>query len=269
MIIGGILYYLDMLDKDLPLSKNIDKLFFKENAALKTEYEFLFSSLFKDSKNYRKVIEALAMKMKGLTREEIIKATKIKDGGTLTEILRNLILCDFIREYNAIGKKERESLFQLSDLFVLFFLQFVKEGNSQDENYWSNISLSNEKNSWSGYAFEQVCLHHIKEIKAKLGISGVLSNIYSWNSKPFVDADGNKWKGGQIDLLIDRKDDAINLCEIKYASDKYEIKAQYEEHLRERASLFKKVTGTKKSLLHTFITTYGVKQNMHSGIVQS
>ena len=124
MIIGGILYYLDMLDKDLPLSKNIDKLFFKENAALKTEYEFLFSSLFKDSKNYRKVIEALAMKMKGLTREEIIKATKIKDGGTLTEILRNLILCDFIREYNAIGKKERESLFQLSDLFVLFFLQF-------------------------------------------------------------------------------------------------------------------------------------------------
>ena len=269
MIIGGIPYYLEMLDKDLPLSKNIDKLFFKENAALKTEYEFLFSSLFKDSKNYRKVIEALAMKMKGLTREEIIKATKIKDGGTLTEILRNLILCDFIREYNAIGKKERESLFQLSDLFVLFFLQFVKEGNSQDENYRSNISLSNEKNSWSGYAFEQVCLHHIKEIKAKLGISGVLSNIYSWNSKPFVDADGNKWKGGQIDLLIDRKDDAINLCEIKYASDKYEIKVQYEEHLRERASLFKKVTGTKKALLHTFITTYGVKQNMHSGIVQS
>lgn len=269
MILGGIPYYLDMLDRDLPLSKNIDKLFFRENAPLKTEYEFLFSSLFKDSGSYRKVIEALAGKLKGLTREEIIKTTKIRDGGTLTEILNNLSLCDFIREYSAIGKKERGSIYQLSDLFVLFYLQFVQKGNSQDASYWSNISFSNEKNAWSGYAFEQVCLHHIKEIKAKLGITGVLSNTYSWFSRPFTDADGTKWKGGQIDLLIDRKDDAINLCEIKYANDQYEIKAQYEEHLRERASLFKKVTGTRKALLNTFITTYGVKQNIHSAIVQS
>lgn len=269
MILGGIPYYLDMIDKDLPASKNIDKLFFKENAPLRTEYEFLFRSLFNDSASYRKVIEALALKLKGLTREEIISTTKIKDGGTLTEILRNLSLCGFVREYSAIGKKERESIFQLSDLFVLFYLHFVQKGNSQDVDFWSNISFTNEKNAWSGYAFEQVCLHHIKEIRAKLGIGGVLCNIYSWSSKPFIDSDGTKWKGGQIDLLIDRKDDVINICEIKYANDKYEIKAQYEEHLRERASLFKKVTGTKKAVIHTFITTYGVKQNMHSGIVQS
>lgn len=269
MILGGIPYYLDMIDGALPLTKNIDKLFFKENAILKTEYEFLFSSLFKDSSSYRKVIEALAVKTKGLTKEEIIKATKIKDGGTLTDILNNLSLCDFIRKYSAIGKKERDCIYQLSDLFVLFYLNFVQKGNSQDANFWSNISFTNEKNAWSGYAFEQVCLHHIKEIKAKLGISGVLSNTYSWFSKSFVDGDGTKWRGGQIDLLIDRKDDAINLCEIKYANDKYEITNQYEEHLRERASLFKKVTGTKKALLHTFITTYGVKENMHSAIVQS
>ncbi len=269
MILGGIPYYLDMIDKDLPASKNIDKLFFKENAPLRTEYEFLFRSLFNDSASYRKVIEALAMKLKGLTREEIISTTKIKDGGTLTEILRNLSLCGFVREYSAIGKKERESIFQLSDLFVLFYLHFVQKGNSQDVDFWSNILFTNEKNAWSGYAFEQVCLHHIKEIRAKLGIGGVLCNIYSWSSKPFTDSDGTKWKGGQIDLLIDRKDDVINLCEIKYANDKYEIKAQYEEHLRERSSLFKKVTGTKKAVIHTFITIYGVKQNMHSGIVQS
>ncbi len=269
MILGGIPYYLDMIDKGLPGSKNIDKLFFKENAPLRTEYEFLFRSLFNNSASYRKVIEALAMKLKGLTREEIIATAKIKDGGTLTEILRNLSLCGFVREYSAIGKKERESIFQLSDLFVLFYLHFVQNGNSQDVDFWSNISFTNEKNAWSGYAFEQVCLHHIKEIRAKLGISGVLCNIYSWSSKPFTDSDGTKWKGGQIDLLIDRKDDVINLCEIKYANDKYEIKAQYEEHLRERASLFKKVTGTRKAVIHTFITTYGVKQNMHSGIVQS
>ena len=121
MILGGIPYYLDMLRKDLPLTKNIDNLFFKENANLKTEYEFLFRSLFKDSKNYRKVVEALSEKKKGLSREEIKEATHIKEGGTLTEILSNLTQCDFIREYNAIGKENRDSLFQLTDLFTLLY----------------------------------------------------------------------------------------------------------------------------------------------------
>ncbi len=269
MILGGIPYYLDMLRKDLPLSKNIDNLFFKENANLKTEYEFLFRSLFKNSKSYKKVVETLSTKLKGLTREEIIEATKIKDGGTLSEILTNLCMCDFIREYNAIGKEQRNSLFQLTDLFSLFYLNFVEKGNSQDENYWSNIAFSGEKNAWAGYSFEQVCFHHIKQIKTKLSILGVLSNIYSWSSKAFVDSDGTKWAGGQIDLLIDRKDEVINICEIKYASDKYEITDAYEKKLRERASLFKKITNTKKALQHTFITTYGIKQNIHSGLVQS
>ena len=269
MILGGIPYYLDMLRKDLPLSKNIDNLFFKENANLKTEYEFLFRSLFKNSKSYKKVVETLSTKLKGLTREEIIEATKIKDGGMLSEILTNLCMCDFIRKYNAIGKEQRNSLFQLTDLFSLFYLNFVEKGNSQDENYWSNIAFSGEKNAWAGNSFEQVCFHHIKQIKTKLSILGVLSNIYSWSSKAFVDSDGTKWAGGQIDLLIDRKDEVINICEIKYASDKYEITDAYEKKLRERASLFKKITNTKKALQHTFITTYGIKQNIHSGLVQS
>jgi hypothetical protein len=168
MILGGIPYYLDMLRKDLPLTKNIDNLFFKENANLKTEYEFLFRSLFKDSKNYRKVVEALSEKKKGLTREEIKETTHIKEGGTLTEILSNLTQCDFIREYNAIGKEQRDSLFQLTDLFTLFYLNFVQKGNSQDENFWSNFAFTGDKNSWAGYSFEQVCFHHIKQIKSKL-----------------------------------------------------------------------------------------------------
>ncbi len=269
MILGGIPCYLDMLQKDLPLSKNIDNLFFRENAVLKTEYEFLFRSLFNDSKSYRKVIEALSQKLKGLTREEIMKEADIKDGGTLTEILDNLRLCDFIREYRSIGKVKRSSLYQLTDLFSLFYLNFVEKGNSRDENFLSDIAFSGREDSWAGYSFEQVCLHHIRQIRSRLGISGVLSNVYSWSCPGFTDEDGTKWKGGQIDLLIDRNDEVINICELKYASAKYEITESYEEHLRERASLFRKKTGTRKALHHTFITTYGVKQNKHSGIVQS
>ncbi len=117
--------------------------------------------------------------------------------------------------------------------------------------------------------FVYLCTVHLTQIKQALSIGGVISNVHSWSCKPFTDKNGTKWKGAQIDLLIDRADEVINICEIKYVSDKYEISADYEELLRNRASLFRSVTKSKKALYHTFITTYGVSQNKHSGIVQS
>lgn len=269
MILGGVPYYLDMLKKDLPLSVNIDYLFFKEGAPLKNEYDFLFRSLFNESKGYKKVIETLSEKLIGMTRNDIMVATKMDKGGTLSEILENLCACDFVRKYTSIGKTERDAIYQMTDLFSLFHLRFVEKDSSQDQNFWSNLSSTGTKNSWAGYAFEQVCLHHITQIKSKLSILGVLSNTYSWNCKPFTDKDGTTWKGGQIDMLIDRKDQVINICEMKYSVDEYTITEEYEKKLRQRASLFQHVTKTKKALQHTFVTTYGVKQNLYSGIVQS
>ena len=153
-------------------------------------------------------------------------------------------------------------------MFSLFYLRFVKNSNTQDENYWSNLP-EGQKHTWEGYAFEQVCLHHIREIKGKLGISGILSNVYSWSVKPFTDENGINWDGGQIDLLIDRQDDVINLCEIKYSSNEYKITKEYEKHIRERTSLFRQVSKTRKSLNITFISTYGIKHGVNSSIVQS
>ena len=269
MIMGGIPYYLDMLDKEVPLSKNIDKLFFANGAVLKSEFDFLFRSLFKESNAYKKVIEALSEKLKGMTRDEILEATKISGGGTLSEILENLCTCDFIRKYSAIGKKDKNCMYQLTDLFSLFYLRFVQKNSSQDESFWSNMAESGGKSAWTGYAFEQVCLHHIWQIKNRLGITGVLSNVCAWDSKPFTDSDGTKWNGGQIDLLIDRKDDVINVCEMKFVGEEYVITESYEKKLRERISLFKHVTKTKKAVHCTFVTTYGVKANAHSDIVNS
>jgi hypothetical protein len=168
-----------------------------------------------------------------------------------------------------LGKTDRDALYQLTDLFSLFFIKFVDGNNGQDEQLWSKLSGKGLQNAWSGYAFEQVCLHHIPQIKKALGINGIISNVHSWMCKPFTDKDGTKWSGGQIDLLIDRADDVINICEIKYASDRYCITAEYEEKLRNRASLLRRVIKTNKALSHTFITTYGVVPNSHSGIVQS
>jgi hypothetical protein len=269
MVLGGIPYYLDMLVRDVPLDVCFDELFFKQGAPLRQEFDFLFRSLFNESKVYRGVVGLLATKLKGLTRQEILEGLRLKEGGLLTEVLDNLIKCDFIRKYTAIGKTDREALYQLTDLFSLFHIKYVEDHSGQDEHLWSKLVGKGQMTAWSGYAFEQVCLHHISQIKRALGIDGIISNVHSWSCRPFIDKNGTSWKGGQIDLLIDRADEVINLCEVKYAADKYEITSDYEERLRNRASLFRNVTRTKKSICHTFITTYGVARNLHSGIVQS
>lgn len=258
MILGGTPLYLQMLERNLSLTQNVDNLFFIPNAPLAREYDFLFRSLFNEATLHRQIIEVLATKGMGMTRAEIMATTKIEDGGALTKALRNLSDCDFIRQYTAFGKSERGTIYQLTDLFSLFHLRYVKGYRGQDDNHWQNMIDSPSRRAWSGYSFEQLCLHHIRQIKQKLGITGVQSDVCAW-----------KGEGGQIDLLIDRRDQTINLCEMKFSQGEFEITKQYDSHLRERAENFRSATNTRKALHQTFITTYGVKQNMYSGNVQS
>ncbi len=258
MVLGGTPLYLQMLEPDLSFTQNVDNLFFIQNAPLAREYDFLFRSLFKEATAHRQVIEALASKAVGMTRQEITAAAKVEDGGTLTKVLRNLCDCDFIRQYTAFGKNERGTIYQLTDLFTLFHLRYVKGYRGQDDNHWQNMIDSPSRRAWSGYSFEQLCLHHIRQIKRKLGISGVQSDVCAW-----------KGLGGQIDLVIDRRDQTINLCEMKFSKNEFEITKQYDEHMRERAEGFRAETKTRKALHLTFVTTYGVKRNMYSGNIQS
>lgn len=268
MIFGGIPYYLDMLDKELPFPVNVDELLFANDAPLRPEYTFLFRSLFKQSEKYRKVVELLATKLMGLTREDISKGCHL-EGKELTTILNNLNSCDFIRIYSYPGKKEKGRTYQLTDMFTLFYLRFIHQNPGADKNFWSYSIQSGEVNSWRGYAFEQTCLHHVDQIKRILGISGVLSNIYAWHTKAFTDADGNNWRGGQIDLVIDRADNVMNLCEIKYSHGEYTITKDYVERIMERTNLFQIQMKTKKALRCTFITSYGIKNNKYSYIADN
>ena len=269
MILGGIPYYLDMLEQSMPLDACIDHLLFAQDASLRGEFDFLFRSLFRNSRNYRKVVDILSRKLKGMTRKELAETLDMTGGGQLSEILDNLMKCDFVRKYTAINKTERDALYQLTDLFSLFHTRFVEDNAGQDENFWSNMRNAGSRNAWSGYAFEQVCLQHTQQIKKSLGISGILSNVYTWSCRPFTDASGASWKGGQIDMLIDRADGCINICEMKYTKDEYVIDADYEQRIRNRASSFMASTKTKKALLHTFITLFGVKRNKYSGLANS
>ena len=229
MIMGGTPYYLSLLRPELSLRQNVDELFFSQNAILDSEYEFMFSSLFNASHTYRRVVECLSSKMKGLTRSEIVKELKITESGMITEVMDNLEKCDFIRRYKAFGKKQRDSIYQLTDMYTLFYLRFVKDNKGMNENAWSTMS-DGKRSVWSGYAFEQVCLLHTNQIKKALSIAGVASNICTW-------VNNGEGKGAQIDLVIDRADKVMNLCEMKYGTSRYEMTKDYAEWMTERRDL--------------------------------
>jgi len=262
MIFGGIPYYLSLMQKQLSMAQNVDNLLFAANAPLKNEFQNLYDSLFKKAENHIKIVEALSNKAKGLTRNEIISATKLPNGGGINRILKELELSGFIRRYRGYGKKVRHSLYQLVDFYTLFYFNFLKDSAFNDEHYWTNFIENARHRAWSGYAFEQVCLAHLSQIKQKLGISGVLTTAYSWISN-------DKKHGAQIDLLIERNDNVINLCEMKFANEKFTIDKRLDENLRNKRAAFKEETKNRKAVHLTMITTYGVKRNSYWGHIQS
>lgn len=267
MIMGGIPFYWSLIKRELSMAQNIDTLFFsKDSEGLSHEYEQLYASLFNNPEPYMQIVTALAIKNKGLTREEIVKSSGIKTGGDLTRYLNELEWCGFIRKYNCIGKQFKDALYQLIDNFTLFYFQYIKGNNHNDSHFWTNNIDSSLHRSWSGLAFERVCLQHITQIKQALGIMGVLSNVYSWR----IEADKNKGiDKTQIDLLIDRNDGVINLCEMKFAGQEYAINEEEEMKIRRRRGNFIEATQTKKAVHITLVTPYGIKQNSHSSIIQN
>ena len=196
----------------------------------------------------------------GLTRDEIIKISKLPDAGSTTKILDELEKSGFIRRYLPYQKKKRNSLYQLSDFYTLFYLRFVEKSDPNDSNNWVNSIDKPSHRAWSGYAFKQVCLHHIPQIKKALGVSGVVSYSSAWKSQASE-------PGAQIDLLIDRKDQVINLCEMKFSTTPFAITKSYAANLNNKIQVFNEKTKNKKAVHLTIITTFGLKQNIHSHIV--
>lgn len=264
MVLGGIPYYWSLLEKGLSLAQNIDKIIFAKNGKLSNEFNQLYASLFKSPEQYIDIVTALGKKKAGMTREEIIAATDMYSSGTLSKVLDELEYCGFIRKYNGFDKKSKQAIYQLIDNYTLFYFKFIQQNENNDEHFWSASIDSAMHRAWSGLAFERLCMAHTQQIKAALGIAGVLSNVYSWRKEADETSDG-----AQIDLLIDRKDQVINLCEMKYSLSEYAIDAEYEQKLRNKKSAFINATNTRKAVHLTMVTTFGIKANAHSGIVQN
>ncbi|MDR1653846.1 MAG: ATP-binding protein [Prevotellaceae bacterium] len=264
MVMGGIPYYLDQLEKVSGLYQNIDNLFFSKNAVLRDEFDRLFLSLYKSPEKYIEYIKILAKKRKGIMREELLKELKIKDGGTITKILEELELCGFITKNNNFTTPKRNQLYQVTDFFAMFYLNFLHNKKITDESFWTNNLNTPAQNSWAGYTFELLCQAHLPQIKQKLGISGVSTFTASWRSK-----NNNESAGCQIDMLIDRNDGIINLCEMKFSTKQYVITKSYDAVLRNKKGSFIEEINPQKAIHTTFITTYGVKHNQYWGNIQS
>ena len=263
MVLGGVPYYLSLLDTKQSLAQNIDRLFFEDKAELKNEFEDLYNALFKYAERYISIVKMLYDNNKGLTREEINRLYTYPDDN-LSKIIRNLIQCDFIKETAQYNKGERSVLYRLTDFFTIFYFKFVKDNLSGNETWWQDNMLGSQVLSWCGLAFERICEGHVRQMKQALGISGVATETSAW--RKLKDAES---KGAQIDLIIKRADRTIHFCEMKFSTGRYAISNSYEDDLRERQSVFEQAENVHETIVHTFVTTYGVKDGLHKSIVHS
>ncbi|MBR4493073.1 MAG: AAA family ATPase [Bacteroidales bacterium] len=261
MMFGGIPYYLSLLNPQESLAQNIDRLYFSKNSELGQEYRRLYASLYKSPEPYIRIVEVLGKNRQGLTRSEIAGSMNVSSNGALSKQLENLEYCDIIRRYvSKVGgkPKKNDAYFQLTDLFTLFHLTFSKKLTTED--YWQQHLNTPVTNTWQGLAFEHVCMVHINQIRHALGLDRIAVEYYSWRSSSAPKA--------QIDMVIERADRLINLCEIKYTQSEFVITADEDMKLRNRIAAFTRDTKTHCGILPTWITPYGLYRNEYSASVQ-
>ena len=263
MIFGGVPYYWSLLKKGASLAQEIDRLIFSEDGDLYDEFSMLYASLFKKPEPYIKVISLLSNKNYGMTRQELISAGGFDENGAFSDLLSDLEWCGFIRSYQNTGKRVKDAVYQLIDNYTVFYYSFVKN-RRRSKNYWQSMQGKPEYNAWCGLAFERVCLWHTEQIKAKLGISGIVTTEYAWRNVA-----NNEISGAQIDLLIERGDGIIDICEIKFSVEEYSITKEYMEKLLHKKYVYKSVTKTRKAVHLVMITTFGLTKNAYFGEIQN
>ena len=263
MVVGGIPYYLGYMKKGLSLAQNIDRLFFAKGAKLHDEYDRLFASVFAKPEQMKSIVQFLGTRHSGYTRQEILGKTGLKDCGDSTKLLKALVASDFIEPYIPFGKGKREKHYKLIDHFCLFYMKFVQGQKDIDPEFWMHNVTSQGVSSWRGFAFEEVCFSHINQIKKALGILGVSSTQSAWAVKG-----DDETEGAQIDLLINRKDNVVNLCEMKFYNEKFTVNKAYYSKVVHRQNLLAEQIPRRAVIHNVLVTTEGLTYNEYSGVFQ-
>lgn len=253
MAVGGVPHYLEKVQRGESIAQNLDRLCFTKDGVLNDEFNLLYASLFDDSERHMAIIRALAKKRKGLTRDGIVKKTGLSSGGDLSLKLVELMESGFINEYPYFQNKSKHTLYKLSDEYSLFYLKFIEAGKKNGPGTWLNYQTEQSYASWSGFSFEDICLKHVYQLKKGLQIQAIRSESSSWFNENV-----------QIDLLIDRADNIINLCEMKFYNAPFTIDKAYANKLRSKISEFQNASRTRKGTHLVMITTFGTKKNAYS-----
>jgi len=256
MVMGGIPHYLQKILPGESAVQAIDRLCFEKDGFLRNEFKDVFASLFGQVENHETIIRCLARVRKGLSRNKLLELTKLPSGGNLTRTLNELEESGFIEQYAAY-QGNKNALYRLKDEYCNFYIKYIEKSKPSKQGVWNKLQNQSSFSSWAGFTFETICIKHIEQIKESLKIAGIYSTIGSWIEK-------NNENGAQIDLLIDRDDNVINLCEMKFYNGLFTISKKYAEELQNKMNLFSESTKKKKSLYISFITTYGIKENEYS-----
>jgi uncharacterized protein len=262
MTMGGIPHYLKEVERGKSAVQNINDICFRRSGLLFDEFSKLYLALFDNASYHTAVIRALSQKWKGMTRTEIIKVAGLSDGGGISTVIEELISCGFIASYYPFGKKKREMLMRLTDEYSLFYLHFIENNRNQGNDIWQHLSQTPTWISWSGYAFESICIKHLTQIKKKLSIAGIYTEASSYLHKGTKDLSGI-----QIDLVLDRRDQVINLFEMKFYTSSWTMTKDEANELLDKITLFKKLTETKKQVFLTLVTASGLTRNENAQLV--
>lgn len=262
MAMGGIPFYLNQIKKNYSIDQNIDNLFFNSSGMLFDEFDEVFSSLFEHSEQYKELVTLIGAYKDGIQRSTIDERNKLTGkGGRLTKRLEDLEHAGFISSYIPFGHKKLGMFYRISDEYCYFYLKWIEPIKNQlkqnrTTKYWKSITNTPGYFGWLGYVFENICYKHISQIKKTLHI-GESCLASPWRYIPRKDTKEN---GVQIDLLFDRDDDAITVCEIKYTDKPFPIDKQYAERLKQKIEVFKKVVRTNKQIFLTMISANGLKK---------
>jgi uncharacterized protein len=259
MALGGVPHYLKSVKTGLTAAQNIDVICLSSTGVLLKEFDRLYKALFEASENHIRIVRQLAAVNQGLSRQEIAKATGISDGGGLSRFLEELEISGFIQTYLPFGVAKKAVRYRLIDEYSLFYLRFIETLSSSGHSSWTTLSETPEGRAWAGFSFESLCLKHSRQIIAALGIAGIYTQ-----ANHFYQRGTAQQKGVQVDMLIDRGDKAITLCEIKFYKDPVEMSAAQSIALRSKVSHFQEASETNKQLFLCLISPFGLKANEHS-----
>lgn len=260
MTLGGIPFYLENIRKGESFAQTIERLCFSPTGILYNEYDNLFKALFNNAELHQQIVGILATHHQGMSHQEILnKLDKKQADGSYQRAIEELLVSDFIIETTPFGKKKRGKTYRLIDEFSIFYHRFMKPNRKYTQGIWLQLAESQGFKIWSGLAFETLCHKHIDLIKKALGISSVYTEISGFQMAATPEAEGV-----QIDLLIDRKDNCINLCEIKFHHLPFSINKDYYQQLLTKKERFKQHSGTKKQVFLTFISNHGLLPNAYA-----